>query len=468
MTDFKGEVFRRGEPGYEAARVTRIFNGFKPARYPALIVFAADAADVVAAVQLAAAQNLTVSIRAGGHSWAAWSLRDESLLLDLVHLNTIAFDETTGLVGVGPATKGGLELNPFLAARGLFFGGGHCPTVGVGGFLLQGGQGWNCRGGYWACERVMAIDVVTAAGELLHATETEHAELLWAARGAGPGFFGIVTCFYLQPEALPKVLNESAYIYPMRLFKEVAHWLTDLHHTVAAPVEIVMVGMCLPDWSEPVLLVHGLAFVDTHEAAAAALAPFETCPVLDQALVRVANQPTTMAEQCEGQLRQNPEDHNYAVSNAWLNGSPEEVVTRMHDAFATLPTPKTFTLWYSMAPLRPLPDMAFSLQTEVYFATYTIWQDPADEARCRAWVKQQMHRLAPVSAGQYLGDSDFTARQAKFVSEENWTRLQALRRQYDPQDRFHAYLTSDATQLNYNEALEADLLTPSVNQSQIL
>jgi len=76
-------MIRRGDPGYEQARVDRIFNARRPDRYPAAILLADDAADVAAGVRRARAEHLTVSVRSGGHSWAAWSLRDDALLIDL-------------------------------------------------------------------------------------------------------------------------------------------------------------------------------------------------------------------------------------------------------------------------------------------------------------------------------------------------------------------------------------------------
>ena len=72
----------------------------------------------------------------------------------------------TGVASAGPATKGALELAPYISERGRAFPGGHCATVGIGGYLLQGGQGWNGRLKGWACESVAAVDVVTAEGTL--------------------------------------------------------------------------------------------------------------------------------------------------------------------------------------------------------------------------------------------------------------------------------------------------------------
>ena len=91
-------------------------------------------------------------MRAGGHSWAAWGVRDGVLLIDLGLMRELDYDVTTGIATASPAVKGGAELTPFLRSHGRAFRGGHCPSVGIGGFLLQGGQGWNSRKYGWACE----------------------------------------------------------------------------------------------------------------------------------------------------------------------------------------------------------------------------------------------------------------------------------------------------------------------------
>ena len=78
-----GRLLRRGDPGYEHARVGRIFNARRPDRFPAAVLLAADDDDVIEGVRLAAERGWTVTVRSGGHSWAAWSLRDGALLIDL-------------------------------------------------------------------------------------------------------------------------------------------------------------------------------------------------------------------------------------------------------------------------------------------------------------------------------------------------------------------------------------------------
>ena len=87
------------------------------------MLLAADDDDVIAGVRLAAERGWTVCVRSGGHSWAAWSLRDDALLIDLGGMRDMAYDPATGIVAARPAVQGGLELAPFLAERGRAFPG---------------------------------------------------------------------------------------------------------------------------------------------------------------------------------------------------------------------------------------------------------------------------------------------------------------------------------------------------------
>ncbi len=176
--------------------------------------------------------------------------------------------------------------------------------------------------------------------------------------------------------------------YALDDFDEVMTWLHETHHTVADTVEIVALTKTDPTIAaEPVLLVTGIALVDSPAEASEALAPFRTSPALDRALFVLDAQPTTLDEQRKRQLQDNPEGHRWAVDNAWLSGPAAEVVPAMRRAYTTLPTDKAFTIWFSMAPLRPLPDMAFSLQSEIYLASYVAWESPEDDDHCRSLAR---------------------------------------------------------------------------------
>lgn len=424
-----------GEPGFDDARIGRVFNGRRPDRQPAAVLCARSVADVQAGVLLAAERGWPVAVRSGGHSWAAWSVRDGGLLFDLGGLTGVEYDAPAGIVRVGPAVRGG-ELNDGLVPRGVFFPGGHCPTVGLGGFLLQGGMGWNCRGWGWAAERIVAIDVVTADGELVRADADTNVDLFWAARGAGPGFPGIVVRFHLAVRDHPRALTQSTLVYPADQAEPILHWAQTIQAELADTVEFVVLGLTPPDSSDPVIVVHGVAF---EHAAGTALAPLTTCP--GAPLARELDRPTSLAQENVEQERQNKQGNRFAVDNLWSSAPPDELAPALTDLFATLPSRDSYTLWYGMAPLRALPDMALSLQTPNYVASYVSWPDPADDSRCRTWLAERMRHLAPLTDGQYLGDSDFTVRQLRFLGDEQWARLCAIRRDRDPDGRFAGYLS---------------------------
>jgi hypothetical protein len=452
---FTGQLLRRGDAEFPDAAVSRIFNQRRPSTRPAAVLRAVGTADVAAGVRLAEAEGLRVVIRAGGHSWAAWSLRDDMLLIDLAAFTRMSYDDDTGIVTAGPAIRGGLDLDPFLAARGRFFAGGHCPTVGLGGFLLQGGMGWNCRGWGWAAESIEAIQVVTADGELHWCDQSSNADLFWAARGSGPGFFGVVTAFRLRTRPRYRELTQTTYVYPAEAAAEVLDWLHTARHAVPSSVELVAVGITPPlppevNHAGPALVVDGVSF----DGGAESLRALDTCPVAAKALVSKIAQPVTIGELRAEQVRANPEGHRYTVDNAYLAGEASALIPALTPAFTELPTAKSFSLWFDLAhlPARPLPEMALSVQTDLYFATYVVGEEPAHDDLCRSWTDDTMRRLAPFSAGCYLGDSDLTVRPDRFMSDAAWARFRQVRAARDPGRLFAGYDCPDESALNRAES----------------
>lgn len=463
---FDGRLVLPADADWDDARVGRVFNGRRPDRQPDAVLIAGSVDDVQKGVLLAKERGWTVAVRSGGHAWAAWSVRDGGLLIDLGALDDISYDEQTHIASAGPATKGGEVLSPYLEERGRFFNGGHCPTVGIGGFLLQGGQGWNQRGWGWAAESVVAVDVVTADGELVRADETQNSDLYWAARGAGPTFPGIVVRFHIKTRPIFGALAHTVHGYELEDFDEVVTWLYQNHARISTDVEIVAVSQVLPledGTTRRLFLVTALAFGPDYETAREYVAPFNEIPVVDRAVFVVDGAPTTLAEQRVNQNLSNPEHAQYITDCAWIDGedTPEgiaAIVDGIRPLFTTNPTTKGFAIWMSNAPRRALPDMAFSLHTDAYVAAYTVYDDPAEFDRNRAWVSEVFEHAQPVTAGQYLGDSDMSHRQLKFMAPENWARLQQIIADRDPEGRFHRYLAKDHDTLNRNHwELEADL-----------
>ena len=185
-----GEVITPADPRYDETRA--VWNAMIDRR-PALIIRCAGVADVIAAVQFARSQELEIAVRGGGHSLPGFSTSDGGIVIDLSAMKGIRVDPDAERV----VAQGGVtwrELDHETQAFGLALTGGLISTTGIAGFTLGGGIGWLMRKYGLTCDNLEAVDLVTADGRLVRASEDENPELFWGLRGGG-GNFGIVTSF---------------------------------------------------------------------------------------------------------------------------------------------------------------------------------------------------------------------------------------------------------------------------------
>ena len=178
------------------------------------------------------------------------------------------------------------------------------------------------------------------------------------------------------------------------------------------------------------------------------MAPLEDCPHIDRALFTEMCLPVEWDQVNEMQELMNPRHERYAVDCAWTDASATELAPLLKPVFATQPTRESFCIWYGWNPQKPLQDMAFSMEANVYLAAYTIWHDEADDDRCQAWITQRFRDLEPVSKGVYLGDADLLRRPGKFMADENFARLEAIREVYDPTRMFPGFRVKPGTTVN--------------------
>ena len=194
IADFKaslrGTLLQPSDEAYDAARV--VWNGMIDRR-PRLIARCHGVADVVAAVNFARRHGLLVAVRGGGHNVAGYATCDGGLMIDLSLMRAVRVDPAARTARVeGGATWRDVDWET--TAFGLATPGGLISTTGVAGLTLSGGIGW-LRGSHGLCiDNLLSVDVVTADGRLLRASETDNSDLFWAVRGGG-GNFGIVTSF---------------------------------------------------------------------------------------------------------------------------------------------------------------------------------------------------------------------------------------------------------------------------------
>ncbi|EXA30311.1 hypothetical protein FOVG_18308 [Fusarium oxysporum f. sp. pisi HDV247] len=178
---------------YEQLR-RRGFNGRVPDVRPAEIVSPNTTADVLCAVNRSRTRGWKIGVRSGGHLFFNSSLLENGMLIDTRNLNkTIEYDPATKVAAISPGHTVE-DVSRFLGPLGRFFPSGHSRSVGVGGFLLAGGQGLFVRGwGYTAASWIEKLEIVTTEGEVVIASKTENPDLFWAVPGSGLGFFGVIT-----------------------------------------------------------------------------------------------------------------------------------------------------------------------------------------------------------------------------------------------------------------------------------
>lgn len=191
-----GEVIAPEDAGYEEARV--VYNAMIDKR-PAVVVRAANADDVVAAVNFAREGSLDLAVRGGGHSVPGFGTCDGGVVIDLSGMRGVTVDPANNTARAqGGATWG--DFNDATHVHGLATTGGIISTTGVSGLTLGGGIGYLSRGFGLSLDSLVSADVVTADGRTLVASPRENEDLFWALRGGG-GNFGVATSleFSLHP-----------------------------------------------------------------------------------------------------------------------------------------------------------------------------------------------------------------------------------------------------------------------------
>jgi FAD/FMN-containing dehydrogenase len=225
--DFAGEVVTPEHPSYDERR--SIWNGSIDRR-PALIASCSGVADVMAAVRFGATSGLPVAVRSGGHSFPGLSVCDDGLVIDLSSLKGVRVDPVKCTARVQAGVRLG-ELDRETQAFGLAVPAGIVTTTGLAGLTLGGGIGWLQRKYGLTIDQLLSVDLVTASGELVHASENENAELFWGVRGGG-GNFGIVTEFEFRLNPLGPEVVAGPVIWAMdespQVLRFYRDWITDV------------------------------------------------------------------------------------------------------------------------------------------------------------------------------------------------------------------------------------------------
>lgn len=427
------KVRSRHHAEYASWHCNAAWNGRRFERYPEYIIRATSVADVVHSLLFARTHGLGVSVKGSGHSYAACFLQQDGILLDLSLLNELEIVPDQRLAVVGPGVTSA-QLTRALSAWGLAFPTGHGGSVGLGGFLLGGGLGINCDAwGGMSVFNLVAVDVVTADGELLHADERENSDLLWAARGAGPCAFFVVTKFYLRCWPAPKAMTNRSYrLAPAAL----ASTMTALSGPPVDPRLQVMLLLDGADAEGMSVVLSATAFCDHGDEAT------RLHRQLRSRLGAVADDPasTEQAIDFEAIYRQTEammQSRRYRADNV-LTDEAAETAGILLDHLPRQPSRSTRALVIPR-PAHEHPDAAFSVSGKFFVSTYAQWNEESDDEANRIWLKSLYDALEPHSNGCYINEFDLEERGRSIhrcYSGRAWARLGALRARHDPDHLF--------------------------------
>lgn len=444
MTDLhiKGNLFDPAKltpAAYGKALMSTLFNQRTLTQKPDLMVQPKDVDDVIDTVNYACSIGKKLSICSGGHSWSSNHMRDNSILLDMHFFNTFEINPEASTAVAGPATDGG-DLLKAAMKQGLFFPSGHCKGVAIGGYLLQGGFGWNSRKLGMACESVLGLDIVTADGELIHANEFENSDLYWAARGSGPGFFGVVVAYHLQLHPKPKYIRAMMHCYKMEHLEGVFRWAAEIGPDVPAAAEFqIAMTQRTALFMGPGLEMFTPIFADSRDELEETKKIMNSCPVRQKAFLRLPCMPVSMNIMYRGVMAHYPHDHCYDVDNIWTNASIDELMPHLKEIGDTIPAAPTHMLWLNWYPPKSRPDMAFSMEDNIYIALYNIYKGQQHSAARKMWATNQVRKMEHLSSGIQLADENLNHRTDKFMADDNFAKLAGVRERYDSQRLFNEW-----------------------------
>lgn len=429
-TQLRGPLLRPGDAGYDEAR--SVWNAMIDRR-PALIVQPRGAADVIAAVNFAREHGIALSIKGGGHNVAGKAVSDGGLMLDMSLMKSIRVDPEQRSVRAEPGVLLG-ELDAETHAFGMATPAGTISTTGIAGLTLGGGQSWLAGKYGFTIDNLLSVYIVTADGTLQHASETDNPDLFWAIRGAGANF-GVVTSFEYRLHPVHTVLGGMV-LHPFAHAREVLQFYRQF--TADLPDELTTACGVLTAPDGNILIALIVCYVGDLEEGERVVAPLRLfgSPVADT----IGPTPFTAQQQLFDAAFPHGR-RNYwktSLTGTLSDGLIEAIVEHM----PRTPSPGNAALIFDFhgAYRRVANDAMAYPHRDLQYDVLILgnWTDPADDERNIAWVRAFHVALAPeVSERAYVNDlGEEGEHRARLSYGENYARLLALKRQYDPTNLF--------------------------------
>ncbi len=429
----RGELITAGQPEYDTAR--RLWN---PAfdKKPALIVRCVGAADVQRAVRFAAAHGVLTAVRGGGHSVSGQSGCDGGLVVDLSPMRAVEVDPLARTARVeGGALLGQLDRETL--AFGLATPVGTVADTGVGGLTLGGGVGRIARTFGLTCDNLLAAELITADGRWVRASKTENADLLWALRGGG-GNFGVVTTFTFRLHPVSPQMYGGRLVYPMDGARQLLRSFADFN--ASAPDELY-IDMVLGTGAkaEQRFVAFSVCYCGPVSDAERVVGPLRKLgkPIKDEL------KPSLYTElQGSGDLRGVSPLGAYGKGGL-VDGITPTLIDSMVGSAESAPF-DNLLMWLQhqggvISRVRPDATAYFNRQASHNVGVFEAWTMPTQDVALRTeWVRNAWKQIEPQTHGQYVNLAATDDREARIHAAygDNYPRLAALKKRYDPGNLF--------------------------------
>ena len=426
----RGRLILPGQTDYDGAR--RVWNAMIDRR-PALIARCASPSDVMQVVNFARERQLLTAVRCGGHSASGKSTCDGGIVIDLSPMQSVRVDPVAKVARV----EGGAllrHLDRETRAFGLVTTAGTVSHTGVGGLTLGGGLGRVGRRFGLACDNLRSVDVITAAGKLVTASETENADLLWGLRGGG-GNFGVATSFEFALHPMDPMVLAGDLAWPYERAREVMRFYAEFSASAPDELNTDLSTFTTPDGQ--MMIGSEVVWSADHTAGERVLKPLRSFgpPVSDT--VRAV--PYTEVQSRHDKFLENG-IRDYRKSGFLLEIDERTIDAMLETMRAAPPGLVRMTFQQSGGAIgrRPVDASAFPNRDGRYWvAIASSFQNPAeDEARVAA-VRAAWMPIEQITRGFYvnsMSEDQYAKVDANYGP--NYARLAQLKRKYDPGNQF--------------------------------
>ena len=422
-SEITGHVITTDTPEYEAARL--IFNRAFDL-HPALIVRCGGTSDVARSLDFAQKHSLPLAVRGGGHSRLGYGICEGGVVIDLSGLKRVEVDAShrVARVEAGALVR---DLDQATQHFGLATTSGGCPTVGVAGLTLGGGEGRLDSKYGLACDNLLSAQLVTVDGSRIEVSEKSNFDLFWAIRGGG-GNFGVLTALEYQLHPVGQVLS-GALSYPVGRISELLQAF--VRFIAAAPDEMSAFVQLMPS-KQGARFKIDVCYCGDPQGGNDLVRPLRALKPQDDSVKAMSY----LEAQAAGGFLLSPVAH--FQTDLFLPQLSEAAIAAITKAVENAP-PRgkviIVTLRGAVSRVK-LRDTAFALRQPGYEVDIAAaWSAPAEKPDAVRWVDATRDTLQPFAQGVYinqLGDTSEALVRAGYSS--NYDRLVAIKKKYDPKN----------------------------------